>query len=179
MAKTSKTRIKAAAATVDVPQNREAAAAAIAAVGSASRNLQRIGAEMNDALAEIKEAYEREAEPFRREIEARTEGLRVFAEANRAALTNNYKVKTVALTTGELVWRMNPPSVRLVDTEENVIAACEAAGRREFVRYTPTLNRDAIKADPDAAAGIADLRIGQSEAFVVVPFEAELAEVAA
>lgn len=179
MAKTSKTRIKAAAVAVDVPQNREAAAAAIAAVGSASRNLQRIGAEMNDALAEIKEAYEREAEPFRREIEARTEGLRVFAEANRAALTNNYKVKTVALTTGELVWRMNPPSVRLVDTEENVIAACEAAGRREFVRYTPTLNRDAIKADPDAAAGIAGLRIGQSEAFVVVPFEAELAGVAA
>jgi phage host-nuclease inhibitor protein Gam len=179
MAKTSKTRIKAAAVTVDVPQNREAAAAAIAAVGAASRNLQRISAEMNDALAEIKEAYEREAEPFRREIEARTEGLRVFAEANRAALTNNYKVKTVALTTGELVWRMNPPSVRLVDTEENVIAACEAAGHREFVRYTPTLNRDAIKADPDAAAGIAGLRIGQSEAFVVVPFEAELAEVAA
>lgn len=28
-------------------------------------------------------------------------------------------------------------------------------------------------------AGIAGLRIGQSEAFVVVPFEAELAEVAA
>ena len=179
MAKTSKTRIKAAAVTVDVPQSREAAAAAIAAVGSANRNLQRISAEMNDALAEIKEAYEREAEPFRREIGARTEGLRVFAEANRAALTNNYKVKTVALTTGELVWRMNPPSVRLVDTEENVIAACEAAGHKEFVRYTPTLNRDAIKADPDAAAGIAGLRIGQSEAFVVVPFEAELAGVAA
>ena len=74
---------------------------------------------------------------------------------------------------------MNPPSVRLVDTEENVIAACEAAGHREFVRYTPALNRDAIKADPDGAAGIAGLRIGQSEAFVVVPFEAELAEVAA
>jgi len=179
MAKTSKTRIKAAAVAVDVPQNREAAAAAIAAVGSASRSLQRIAAEMNDALAEIKEAYEREAEPFRREIEARTEGLRVFAEASRAALTNNYKVKTVSLTTGELVWRMNPPSVRLVDTEENVIAACEAAGHREFVRYTPALNRDAIKADPDGAAGIAGLRIGQSEAFVVVPFEAELAEVAA
>jgi phage host-nuclease inhibitor protein Gam len=63
--------------------------------------------------------------------------------------------------------------------EENVIAACEAAGRREFVRYTPTLNRDAIKADPDAAAGIPGLRIGQSEAFIVVPFAAELAEVAA
>ena len=170
----AKTRIKSAAAAVDVPQNREAAAAAIAAVGSASRSLQRIAAEMNDALAEIKEAYEREAEPFRREIEARTEGLRVFAEANRAALTNNYKVKTVALTTGELVWRMNPPSVRLVDTEENVIAACEAADLREFVRYTPTLNREAIKGSPEIARNIPGLKIGQSEAFVVVPFEVEL-----
>lgn len=179
MAKTSKTRIKAAAVAVDVPQNRDSATAAIAAIGTASRDMQRIAAEMNDALAEIKEAYEREAEPFRRKIEALTEGLRVFAEANRAQLTNNYKVKTVAFASGELVWRMNPPSVRLVDTEENVIAACEAAGRKEFVRYTPTLNRDAIKADPDAAAGISGLRIGQSEAFVVVPFEAELAAEAA
>lgn len=178
MAKTTKTRIKAAAVAVDVPQNRDAAAAAIAAIGIASRNLQRISAEMNDALAEIKEAYEREAEPFKRRIEAHTEGLRVFAEANRAALTNNYKFKTVALPTGELVWRMNPPSVRLVDTEENVIAACEAAGHKEFVRYSPTLNRDAVKADPDAASGIPGIRIGQSETFVVVPFEAELSEVA-
>ena len=178
MANAKKTRIKAAAVAVDVPQNRESATAAIAAVGTASRDLARIAADMNDALAEIKEAYEREAEPFRRKIEALTEGLRVYAEANREQLTNNYKVKTLAFASGEIVWRMNPPSVRLVDTEENVIAACEAAGHKEFVRYTPTLNRDAIKADPDAAAGIPGLRIGQSEAFVVVPFEAELAEVA-
>lgn len=179
MAKTSKTRIKSAAVAVDVPQNRDSAASAIAAIGLASRDLQRISAEMNDALAEIKEAYEREAEPFKRRIEALTEGLRVFAEANRANLTGNYKTKTVGFPTGELVWRMNPPSVRLVDTEENVIAACEAAGHKEFVRYSPSLNRDAIKADPDAASRIDGIRIGQSEAFVVVPFEAELTGAAA
>ena len=175
MAKTTKTRIKAAAVAVDVPQNRDAASAAIAAIGIAQRELTRIAADMNDSLATVKEAHEREAEPYRRKIEALTEGLRVFAEANRAQLTHNYKVKTVAFASGEIVWRMNPPSVRLVDTEENVIAACEAAGHKEFVRYSPTLNRDAVKADPDAAAGIPGIRIGQSEAFVVVPFEAELA----
>ena len=175
----SKTRIKAAAVAFDVPQNREAAADAVAAIGIANRELVRIQTQMNDQLADIKEAWENHAEPYRLKIAELTEGLRVFAEANRAVLTNNYKVKTVALTTGELVWRMNPPSVRLADTEENVIAACEAAGHKEFVRYTPALNREAIKADPDAAAGIPGLRIGQSEAFVVVPFEAELAEVAA
>lgn len=174
----AKTRIKSAAAAVDVPQNRDAAAAAVAAIGIANRELVRIQAEMNDALAEIKEAYERDAEPYKLKINELTNGLQIFAEANRAALTNGYKVKTVVLTTGELVWRMNPPSVRLTDTEESVIAACEAAGLKEFVDYKARLDRNAVKANPEEASHIPGLRIGQSEAFVVVPFEAELAEVA-
>lgn len=174
----AKTRIKTAAAAVDVPQNREAAASAIAAIGIANRELLRIHAQMNDALAEIKEAYEREAEPYRLKIDALTNGLQIFCEANRGTLTNGYRVKTVAFTSGEAIWRMNPPSVRLTDTEENVIAACEAAGLEEFIRRTPTLNRDAIKANPDEAKHVPGLRIGQSEQFVIVPFEVELAEVA-
>jgi phage host-nuclease inhibitor protein Gam len=177
MAKT-KTRIKSAAAAVDVPQNRESAAAAIAAIGIANRELQRINADMNDALAACKEAYEMEAEPYKLKIQELTDGVQIFAEANRATLTNGYKVKTVALTSGEITWRMNPPSVRLTDTEENVIAACEAAGLREFVRYTPSVNREAMKANPEEAKHIAGVRIGQSEAFVVTPFEAELSEAA-
>lgn len=174
---TKKTRIKSAAAVVDVPQNRDMAAASIAAIGCHSRDLARINADMNDAMAGIKEKYERLAEPFRLQIDALTNGLQMYAEANRAVLTNNYKVKTVAMTTGELVWRMNPPSVRLTDTEENVIAACEAAGLEEFIRRTPSLNRDAIKANPEEAKNIQGIRIGQGESFVVVPFETELTEV--
>jgi phage host-nuclease inhibitor protein Gam len=175
---TRKTRIKSAAAAVDVPQSRESAAAAIAAIGIANREMQRINADMNDALAACKEAYEMEAEPYKLKIQELTDGLQIFAEANRATLTNNYKVKTVALTSGEITWRMNPPSVRLTDTEENVIAACEAAGLREFVRYTPSVNREAMKANPEEAKHIAGVRICQSEAFVVTPFEAELSEAA-
>lgn len=174
----AKTRIKSKATAVDVPQNRESAAESIAAIGVANRELLRIHAEMNDYLATVKDQYEQEAEPYRLRIRELTDGLQIYAEANRATLTNNYKVKTVAFTSGEIVWRMNPPSVRLTDTEENVIAACEAADLREFVRYTPTLNRDAIKANPDEARNIPGIRIGQSEAFVVVPFEAELSEAA-
>ena len=174
----ARTRIKSAAAAVDVPQSRESAASAIAAIGIASREMTRIQAEMNDALAEIKEAYEREAEPYRLKIDALTNGLQIFCEANRGALTNGYKVKTVAFTSGEAIWRMNPPSVRLTDTEENVIAACEAAGLKEFVDYKARLDRNAIKANPEEARHIEGIRIGQSEAFVVVPFEVELAEVA-
>lgn len=174
----SKTRIKSAAAAVDVPQNRDSAAAAVAAIGIASRELQRITANMNDALAACKEAFEIEAEPYRLRIQQLTDGLQMWSEANRAALTNDYKVKTVALTTGELVWRMNPPSVRLMAPEEEIIARCEAAGLKEFVDYKARVDKNAIKANPEEAQHIEGIRIGQSEAFVVVPFEAELAEVA-
>lgn len=173
-----KTRIKSAAATVDVPQSREMANAAVRDIGVAQRELARLQAAMNDELAVVKERWEALAQPLREQIEARTNGLQIYAEANRAALTSNYKVKTVVLTTGEISWRMNPPSVRLTDTEENVIAACEAAGLIEFVRYSPTINRDAIKANPEEAKRVAGIKIGQSEAFVVAPFEVELAEVA-
>ncbi len=67
-----KTRIKSAAAAVDVPQNRESAAAAIAAIGIASRELERVQADMNDVLAAVKEEHEKVAEPLRRKIEALT-----------------------------------------------------------------------------------------------------------
>jgi len=174
MAKT-KTRIKTTAAAVDVPQSRESAAAAVAAIGIASREITRIQAQMNDALAEIREAYEREAEPYKLRIQALSDGVQIWAEANRAALTNNYKVKTVGLTSGELVWRMNPPSVRLIGSEDEVIDWCAAHGFEDFIRRTPTLNREAIKSNPEEAKNVPGLRIGQSEAFVVVPFETELA----
>lgn len=178
MATKTKTRIKSAAAAVYVPQSREQVNDAIAEIGLLNRELARIAADMNDELALVKEEFEQEATPRRLRIESLLAGTQIFGEANRMALTNNGKVKTVAFTTGEISWRTNPPSVRLTDTEENVIAACEAAGLEEFIRRTPSLNRDAIKANPDEAKHVPGLKIGQSEAFVVTPFEAELAAVA-
>ena len=172
-----KTRIKTKAVAVNVPQSREMAAQAVAEIGVASREIKRLEADMNDEMALIKEAYEKRVEPFRNEIEAASKGLQIYAEANRGALTNDYKVKTVMFTTGSVLWRMNPPSVRLTDTEENVIATCEAMGLEDFIRRSPTLNRDAIKAKPEEAARVPGLKIGQNEVFVVEPFETELAEV--
>ena len=66
----------------------------------------------------------------------------------------------------------------MTDTEENVIGWCAEHGLEEFIRRTPTLNREAIKANPDEARHVPGIRIGQSEAFVVTPFEAELSEAA-
>ncbi len=172
-----KTRIKSAAAAVDVPQNREAAAAAVAAIGIASRELTRIEADMNDAIALLRQQFEQEAEPYRRRIGQLTDGLQIFAEANRAALTQGGKTKTVAFTSGELVWRMRPPSVRVTGVE-SVLDALRRLGLKRFIREKEEVNKEAILNEPEAVAHVPGIAISQGEDFVVVPFEAELAEVA-
>lgn len=172
-----KTRIKTKAAAVNVPQSREMAAQAIAEIGVANRELARITADMNDALAKVKERYEQQAEPLRLQSEALTQGVQTWAEANRDSLTQNGKVKTAALTTGEIAWRLRPPSVRVTGAEA-VLDVLRRLGLSRFIRTKDEINKDAILNEPEAVSHVPGIAISQGEDFVVVPFEAELAEVA-
>lgn len=172
--KTTKTRIKTPAAAVAVPQNRDQAAQAIAEIGSLNRDLSRITADMNDALAQIKEQFEQQAEPKRLQIEALTEGVRTWAEANRDSLTQGGKVKTAALTTGEILWRLRPASVRVTGADA-VLDLLRRLGLGRFVRTKDEINKEAILAEPEAVAAVPGIAIVQGEDFVVVPFATELA----
>lgn len=177
MAPPKKTRIKSAAVAVNVPQSREMAAQAIAEIGTLNRELARINADMNDALALVKERFEKQADPLRLKSEALTQGVQTWAEANRDALTQHGKVKTAALTTGEVSWRTRPPSVRVTGAEA-VIGVLRSLGLKRFIRNVEEVNKQAILNEPEAVALVPGIAISQGEDFVVVPFEAELAEVA-
>ena len=72
---------------------------------------------MNDELAAVKERYEATADPLRKQIDALTEGLHTWCEANRDTLTQHGKTKTAALPAGEVAWRTRPPSVRITGAE--------------------------------------------------------------
>src|SRR3569833_1903140 len=111
-------RTKTPGANLPVPQSRDEAAATITAIGDISRSLGRLEADMNDQLAEIKTTFEHLAEPLRLARQEKTEGLKMWAEANRVALTGGDKTKTVDLGTGLLRWRRRPPSVRLTKVED-------------------------------------------------------------
>jgi len=173
-----KSRLKTAAAAVAIPQNREQAAQAIADIGATNRALARLTADMNDYLAEIKRVYEERAEPLRQQIEAKTMAVQTWAEANREQLTQNGKVKTAALTTGEILWRTRPPSVTVRGVEA-VLDALRRLGLTRFIRAKEEINKEAILNEPQAIMGVAGISISQGEDFVIVPFETELAEVAA
>ena len=171
-----KTRLKTPAVAVNVPQSREMAAEAIAQIGRINRDLARIGADMNDELAAVKARHEAMAEPLRLQSDALTQGVQTWAEANRDSLTQQGKVKTAALTTGEILWRLRPRSVRITGAEA-VLDALRRMGLRRFIREKEEVNKDAILNEPDAVADVPGIAISQGEDFVVVPFEAELAEV--
>ncbi|MFN3987617.1 MAG: host-nuclease inhibitor Gam family protein [Rhodocyclaceae bacterium] len=158
-----------------MPQSRDQVAAHIREIGELQRQLSRIQADMNDQLATIKEAWENRAAPLARRADALTQGVQIWSDANRDALTQHGKTKTAAFPTGEVAWRTRPPSARITGAEA-VIDALLRAGLDRFVRTKNEVNKEAILNEPDAVRDIAGITISQGEDFVITPFEAELAE---
>lgn len=161
-----------------VPRSREEASEVVAKIGGHQRERERIQAAMNDELAAVKARYEEEAQTHGRAISDLVAGLQAWAEANRGELTAGGKTKTVALSTGEVLWRTNPPKVSVRGGLQAVIDSIKALGLApQFIRFKEELNKEAMLAEPGVAQGIKGVRIEQSENFVVKPFELELEEV--
>ena len=108
MAKTAKSK-----AAPKVPQTRDEVAEAIAAIGRAQRERARIEADMGDEIARVKQRHEALAEPHRLAIESLHAGVQMWCEAHRAELTDGGKTKTALFSSGEVRWRLPPPSVAL------------------------------------------------------------------
>jgi phage host-nuclease inhibitor protein Gam len=171
MSKSPKSKTKAGA---PAPQSREEAASFIRRIGENARTIARFQAEMNDAIAKLKEDAENAAAPRAEEIKRLTEGLRAWCDANRAALTDGGKRKFADLGTGKVEWRKSPPKVTIRDVEA-VLAAIKKLGL-PFIRTKEEVDKEAMLADCDNARLVPGVKVGsEGEFFAVEPFEAELA----
>ena len=104
-------------------------------------------------------------------IIARQKGVQAYCEAHREELCG--KGKTANLVTGEVSWRLRPPSVSIrgVDT---VLETLLRMGLGRFVRVKNEPNKEAMLNEPEAVRGIAGINIVTGvEDFVIVPFEAQ------
>ena len=73
--------------------------------------------------------------------------------------------------TGEVQWRVRPPSVALTKPDE-VVNVLERLGLERFVRTKKEVNKDAILIEKDAVMGIAGIKIKSGvEDFAIIPFE--------
>ncbi len=167
-------RSKTLGANLPVPQSRDDAAGHLRSIGDTNREIARIELALNDQIAALKEQAEAEAAPLKERVKALTEGLKIWAEANRDALTNGGKVKFADLGTGKVSWRFRPASVRLTKVEA-VLETLRKLGLQRFIRVKEEPNKEAMLADPDTARAVAGVTIGsEGEDFIVEPFEAEL-----
>ncbi|BAG78129.1 TPA: host-nuclease inhibitor protein Gam [Escherichia coli] len=171
MAKPAK-RIKSAAAAY-VPQNRDAVITDIKRIGDLQREASRLETEMNDAIAEITEKFAARIAPLKTDIETLSKGVQGWCEANRDELTNGGKVKTANLVTGDVSWRVRPPSVSIRGMDA-VMETLERLGLQRFIRTKQEINKEAILNEPGAVAGVAGITVKSGiEDFSIIPFEQE------
>ena len=151
--------------------SREQAQSAIKQLGDLQREHARITTELNDAIARITEAEAPRLDALRERIDTLQAGVQTWCEANREQLCG--KGKTANLITGEVAWRIRPPSVR-VTGEESVIDLLKRMALARFVRTRELVNKEAILNEPDAVAGVPGIKVVSGvEDFVITPFEVE------
>ena len=168
MATKSNTRIKAAAQKYTC-QSKDEVIRDIKNIGDLRREYVRVKTEMNDAIAVINQAAAPELKRLTEEIERLQGGVQTYCEANRDALCG--KGKTANLITGEVSWRIRPPSVKIVGVEA-VLAWMKNAGMNVFIRIKEEINKEAMLVEPDKAKAIPGVRIESGiEEFVITPYE--------
>ncbi len=171
MSRNPPTRIKTAA--VSVPRTREEAEALLGAIGRAQREVTRIEADLNDRVSTLKAEAGALATPFNEAIEADFKALHAYAEAHREELCPS-RIKTAKLATGELTWRIRPPSVRITGGDK-VIDALLRLGLGRFIRTKNEVNKDAILEEPDAVKSVKGISVTTGvEDFVAKPYETEI-----
>lgn len=174
MATKTKTKVKSSAAQIEIPQTREQCATMIKRLGDAQRQYQASLAEMNAAIADITQSYQPVLALEDSQIVALQQGIQTWCEANRVSLCPKDS-KTANLVTGEISWRIRPPSVRVIGADA-VLDTLRRAGLERFVRVKSEVNKEAILNEPEAVRGIAGLTISSGvEDFVITPFEQEAA----
>lgn len=172
MIKTKK-RIK-TTASIYVVQSKDQTTEAIKYLGDIQRELVRLETEMNDKIAEITASYSSNIEVLKKKSAEIQKGIQIWCEANRDELTNNGKVKSANLVTGEIQWRNRPPSC-MIRSVENVIETLKQLGLHRFVRTKEEVNKEAILNEPNIVAHIPGITIKKDvEDFAIVPFEQEI-----
>ncbi len=169
-------RTKAKATALSVPRSRDEAEAMLAKIGDAQREIALVQASLDQRVADAKADAESAVKLLTKRITELTDGLRVWAEANRPELTDNGKRQHGKLATGLIAWRRRPAKVTVRGVDA-VLERIEALGLDRFVRLKREINKEAMLAEPKVAGGIEGVTIGSAgEDFVVEPVGLGLAD---
>ncbi|MCA3288205.1 MAG: host-nuclease inhibitor Gam family protein [Roseomonas sp.] len=160
---------KRAAETATPPKHRDEAEAYLERIGSIQREIQLNKTVLAEAVARVTADIEASSAKLGEEHDRLFRGLQLWAEANRHALTDGGKTKTVRLNNGSIAWRLAPPSVQ-IKGQEAVLAYLMQENGEEFLRTKVEINREAMLANAEQASKIPGVMIKSAgESFVIEP----------
>lgn len=143
-------------------------------IGEHQRKLMRIQTICNERIERIKKEAMENSAPLEKARDELFEGIFIYSQNNRDELTEEGKTKTVSLPTGDLYWRLTPPSVSIRKAEK-VIEFCEfTKGFLHFVRTKKEIDKQAMLKDQARAGKIPGVKIEQREEFGVKPSETQI-----
>ena len=144
-------------------------------IGELTRDIALREGALSEAVSQLKAEAERNAAQVKAELADLTRGLQIWGEANREALTDGGRTKTVKLANGEIAWRTRPPKVSVTNPDA-VLELMASQGLTRFIRTKRELDRERMLQEPAVAGGIPGVRIGSAgEEFVVAPTGLDLA----
>jgi phage host-nuclease inhibitor protein Gam len=186
------------AAQLQVPQNKDECAAFIHQMGVLQREHAALHLDMNNQIAAITAKFQPLMEALQSRIDPLFKGVQAWCESNRAQITEDMRVKTANLVTGEVNWRVGMPTCSVTGAEQ-VIQALKMLGLGSYVRSTEAVNKEMVistvlaartVSDTEAANDAAKQKVRENarllqtlpglkvvtgvEAFSVVPFEQEV-----
>jgi len=158
---------------VPIPASLEEAAEFVGRIGKEQREIDRIQNKLNEAVEKLKSKSMSESQVRNENISQLVEGLFIFAESHRKELTKNEKKKTIEFPTGIFGWRMTPPAVSLKNVKQ-ILKELMKRKLKQFIRVKREVDKEAMMKEPELAASIKGVTIGQHEEFMVKPAELEL-----
>jgi len=159
---------KRAAETATPPKHRDEAEAYLEQIGLIQREIALNKMALAEAVARVTAEMEASSAKLSEEHDRLFRGLQLWAEANRHALTDGGKTKTVRLGNGTIAWRMAPPSVQIKGQE--AVLEYLMNNTIGFLRTKMEINREATLARPEEAAKIPGVTIKSAgESFVIEP----------
>jgi phage host-nuclease inhibitor protein Gam len=166
-------RAKRRAETAPAARDAQEADAFLARIGELQRHIALHEAALAESIARAKEATAAIVADLAAEADTLTRGLQIWAEANRHALTDGGRTKTVRMGAGTIAWRLPPPAVTIKGADK-VLEHLLENGLEEFLRRKVEIDKAAMLGMPDIAARIPGVTIGsRGEEFVVEPAGAQ------
>ncbi|GLQ20476.1 host-nuclease inhibitor Gam family protein [Algimonas porphyrae] len=153
------------------PQSRAEAEEWMSRLQKVNIRIRDIDTDLREQSADLKVRAAAKVEPFINEKEIISKGLFAWAEANRDALTNGGKTKTIKLETGTVFWRQQPAKVTLRGVDK-VLEYLSSNRLRRFIRIKKEVDKDAMLREQTVASKIPGVSIKSAgEMIEAKPFE--------